>query len=397
MAWCEEDRVLLRLLYDEADGAVQPVLLVSLDWDYIVETAAREGVAGLLHYNLKRAGIVDRIPVESYQQLQGLYNANLTHNMFALGELRSLLKAFNERNIPVIILKGMALAEHVYPSIGVRGMGDVDILVKRGNLHGVDSLLSGMGYSPRDSALPDAIDNPVGYLASLDYQRDDRSSLSLHIHWHLVNTSVPAYMFAPEIDMDHVWDMAWDVRVADVESRILSPAHQIIHLCEHGLRIGHSFDRLVLMCDIVQVAGRYEKDIDWGLLIRECQNTSLSKMVYLALTIVQHYFPLRLPRGIMARLKPSHITLWDRIFLHLNVTNGRARGSSYLVYLAMNKGLLEKCRFVFRTLFPPSQILLQRQYSRDRRSRRLFYLLRVFEIAGHGVAALCRSVSHTRA
>lgn len=332
------------------------------------------------------------MPVESHQQLQSVYSANLAGNMSILGELKGILKGFKEEEIPFIVLKGIALAEHIYPGIAMRGMGDVDILVRKGDLYSVDDFLSGMGYFPIDSSLSEAANNPVGYLASLDYQKDGPSSLSLHIHWHLVNTSVPAYMFAPEIDMDRIWEMAWVVGVADVESRILAPDHQLIYLCEHALRIGHSFDRLILICDIFQTIKTYEKRIDWEFVIRESRDFNLLGLVYFALTIVQHYSPFRLSRDIMARLKPSHITPLERFFLYLNLSNNRIRGSSYLVYMAMNEGSTEKCKFLFRTLFPPSHILLQRRYSKNRTFSRSFYLLRIFEILSYIIATLFQVV-----
>lgn len=384
MVWRKEDNILLKLLFDGPDD---DALADALNWDYIVETAINEGVAGVLFHNLKKSNIVDGIPFESYQQLQRFYNANLAGNMFVLGELKSILKGFKEEKIPFIVLKGIALAEHIYPGIAMRGMGDVDILVRKDNLFIVDDFLSAIGYSPRDSSLSEAMNNPVGYLASLDYRKDGPSSLSLHIHWHLVNTSVPAYMFAPEMDMDRIWEMASVVRVADVESRILSPDHQIIYLCEHALRIGHSFDRLILVCDIFQAIRTYEKHIDWEFITTECQDFNLSRLVYFALTIVQHYSAFRLSSDVMARLKPSYITPWERFFLYLNFSNNRIRGSSYLVYMAMNKSLLEKCKFLFRTLFPPSHILLQRRYSKHRKFSRLYYLFRIFEILRY-IAAL---------
>ena len=55
MAWKREDRLLLKLIFGEAcrDRLLQ-FPLDSLDWDYIVETAISEGVAGVLFYNIKK-------------------------------------------------------------------------------------------------------------------------------------------------------------------------------------------------------------------------------------------------------------------------------------------------------------------------------------------------------
>ncbi len=130
------------------------------------------------------------------------YHANLKRNLSIIGALREVLATFQEAGMPCILLKGIALAERVYPNIAMRGMSDVDILVRKADLFKVDDVLSSVGYASRDSSATKAIHNPVGYLASLDYRRNDPSPLSLHVHWHIVNTSVPATMFAGQIDIE---------------------------------------------------------------------------------------------------------------------------------------------------------------------------------------------------
>lgn len=380
---------MLKLLFGEARR--DTLLQFSTDfpdWDYIVETAVNEGVAGVLFYNIKKSNLEEMIPAKACQYLQGQYNANLAGNMFILGELKSVLGGFKEEEIPFIVLKGIALAEHIYPGIAMRGMSDVDILVRKDSLSRIDDYLAASGYFPRDSSVARAVNNPVGYLASLDYSKDEPSSLSLHVHWHLVNTSAPAYMFASQIDMERIWKMSAPAIIADVESRILSPSHLIIYLCEHALRIGHSFDRLILIYDIFQSIKACEKSIDWDFIIKESRDFNLSRLLYFSLTIVRDYSSLRIPDKVINSLRPSHVTVGERLFLSLQLSNKRIRGSSYLIYLALNKGFINKNRFLFRTFFPPSHILLQRRYDRNSEFRESCYLSRICEVVRHVVTAL---------
>ncbi|MEA3416047.1 MAG: nucleotidyltransferase family protein [Thermodesulfobacteriota bacterium] len=388
MAWKREDRLLLKLLFGEA---CRDILLQfspgSLDWDYIVETATSEGVAAALFYKIKKSNLEEMMPAETCQYLQRLYNSNLMKNMYALGELKEILSRFKDEGIPFIMLKGIALAEHIYPVIAMRGMSDIDILVKKDSLQKVDKCLSSFGYFPRDSSAARAVNNPAGYLASLDYRRD-MSSLSLHIHWHLVNSSVPAYMFASQIDMERIWKMSVPAMIADVESRILSPSYLIIYLCEHALRIGHSFDRLILIYDIFQSIKVYEKSIDWDFIIRESRDFNLSRLLYFSLTIVRDYSSLSILDKVINSLRPSHITIGERFFLFLQLFNNRIRGSSYLIYLTLNRGFINKCRFLFRTFFPPPHILFQRQYDKNSEFRESYYLFRIYEVVRYIATAL---------
>jgi hypothetical protein len=116
-------------------------------------------------------------------------------------------------------------------------MSDVDILVKKNDVTALDRILSSRGYICVDSSPSTAVNNPIGYLASLEYQKQDGCVLNLHVHWHMVNSSVPATMFVERIEMERIWDRAVPARVADADAYALCPEHLVIYLCEHALRV----------------------------------------------------------------------------------------------------------------------------------------------------------------
>jgi hypothetical protein len=387
LAWTTEDKFILKLLFepekaksilpDQEAGTIPPEH--APDWTDLVEKARQEGVSALLFYNITKHHLEYLVPRDSYRDLSNHYYANLKRNLSIIGELREALATFQQAGIPCIVLKGIALAELVYPNIGMRGMSDVDILVKKEELFTVDEHLSSLGYASADSTVTKAIHNPVGYLASLEY-RKNASPLNLHVHWHTVNTSVPATMFVEQIDINRLWEHSAVTGVADSHARILRPEHMIIYLCEHALRIGHSFDRLILICDIFFSIKAFEKIIDWDFIVEESRRFNLSRFVYYSLSIVKHYTSLGIPDKCLAKLRPPDISRGEKYFLKLQFNNGRIRGSSYFIYLAMNRGLFAKLGFIIRTFFPPAQILQQRQYRKDAEFSNSLYLFRIGEI-----------------
>ncbi|HLA28895.1 MAG TPA: nucleotidyltransferase family protein [Syntrophales bacterium] len=353
------------------------------DWDYLIRGMSDEGVLFLFFYYIKKSRLQNLLPPEVFDVLSGRYCENLRKNMIACTALKPVFDALHEQTVPFIVLKGIALAERVYPGFGIRGMSDADLLVKKDDMYRVDASLSALGYVARDSSAKQALDNPVGYLASLDYRKDDGCLPNLHIHWHPVNTSVPAFMFAGQVDQDRLWEKAISTEVANAKARILCPEHQVIYLCEHALRINHSFDRLILMYDIFFVVKTYQDEISWDFIVDEARRFNLSKLVLLSLSIVRHYTSLTLSEEMMRRLHAADLTFGEKLFLALQFKNRRFRGSSLLIYLAMNRGFVEKCRFLFRTFFPPPHILMQRRYAKDRKFKASFYGLRFWEVLSH--------------
>jgi hypothetical protein len=350
------------------------------DWPRLVEMAQQEGVSAVLFHNITSHHLEDLVPQERCRALSNQYYANLKRNLSIVGALRVVLAIFQEAGISCIVLKGIALAERVYPNIALRGMSDVDILVRKADLFKVDDHLSSLGYTSRDSSVTKAIHNPAGYLASLEYRRIDPSPLNLHVHWHPVNTSVPAAIFAERIDTDRLWEKAATVAIADSQALMLTPEHLIIYLCEHALRVGHSFDRIILVCDIFYAIKAYEKVIDWDFMIEESRRFNLSRFVYHGLSIVKHHTSSGIPDACIAKLRPPDLSWGEKYFLELQFDNRRIRGSSYFIYLAMNRGLFAKIEFIARTFFPPARILLQRQYRKDAEFSKSLYLLRIGEI-----------------
>ena len=392
MTWTTEDRIALKLLFApeeagsllapgppggnaaHAPGALPP------DWPSLVAMALREGISAVLFHNIRTHRLEALVPPEALRGLSGPHYANLKRNLTIAAALRPVLEALEKAAIPCIVLKGIALAEQVYSSIAMRGMSDVDILVRKGDLLRADARLAGLGYDSRDGDAASAMHNPAGYLASLEYGKGGESPLTLHVHWHPVNTSVPATAFIGGIDLDRIWERAVPARLADARARMLCPEHLILYLCEHALRVGHSFDRLILVCDIHFTILRHESGIDWDGLAAEGRRLGLDRFAYHGLEIVRHYTGLPIPETCLAKMKPPDLTAGERLFLRLQRDNRRVRGSSYFIYLALNRGLFAKTGFVFRTFFPPRTILLQRRREKGQAFAGTSYLLRIREV-----------------
>ena len=361
-----------------------------LDWCYLIRKMSSEGVLFLFFYYIHQYHLRELLPPDVFAVISGLYYANLRRNIIAGAALKPVFDTLNARRIPFIILKGIALAELVYPGFGIRGMSDADLLVKKEDMYMVDAVLSALGYVARDSSVKRALDNPVGYLASLDYRKNDGSLPNLHVHWHPVNTSVPAFMFAGRIAPDRLWEMAIPVTVANAKAHTLCPEHQVIYLCEHALRINHSFDRLILMYDIFYVVKTFQNEIKWDFIGDEARRFNVSNLVFLSLAIVRHYTSLTFSEETMRKFHSADLTFGEKMFLDLQYKNRRFRGSSIFVYLAMNQGFVEKGRFLFRILFPPRHILMQRQYAKDREFSVSLNLLRLWEVLSHLVRIIRR-------
>jgi len=80
------------------------------------------------------------------EQLKQSYLRNSLRNTKIYYELTKIINNANDNNIPIIVLKGAALAGSLYPSIALRLMQDIDLFVKIEDIPKIDDLLIQLGW-----------------------------------------------------------------------------------------------------------------------------------------------------------------------------------------------------------------------------------------------------------
>ena len=269
-------------------------------------------------------------------------------NLLLEQEYLRLSGIFSAERIPFIPLKGIALAFCIYEHPGLRRIGDMDILIRADDFSRADALLKKEGYlCPGVPPLA-----PVRYsiyLNSLPYSKSGPTSCIVHLHWHLLNSTLPLFMY--RINMDEVWDNA---RIPPhSRGRMLAPAHQIVYLALHAFN--HSFEQDKWLEDIARVIARYEGSFSW----EEVYRTARSWKAEVPLSCA-----LRLCRGDVARgdtlLKKGCLPGGRPLYRLISDIRHKGAGTHnqvYQLYLCMAGGLIARLRFVFLTVFPPPRIL----------------------------------------
>jgi hypothetical protein len=224
-----------------------------------------------------------------------------------------------------IPLKGLFLAHHLYPSPGLRDMGDLDLLIRRPARRQADAELRRLGYVPEFD--PERVDG--GTLNAVEYWRD--GSLPVHLHWHVSNASLPHFMY--RIDVDEIW--------RDARGGVLAPHHLLVTLCEHALK--HSFAELIHLTDIELVS----RGVDWPLAAETARRWGLEQAVHFALVLLRDLSEVESPG--LDRFRATRLDWAGRAFLAL-ARRRRRNGISALGFLSMTR---RKLRFIRETLAPP--------------------------------------------
>ena len=311
------------------------------DWRGLIKTARREGLSLILYKELKgRNGL---LPQEYLEDLRREYFLTLVQHKYCFRELVRCLKAVD---VPVILLKGAALLPTVYNDLGAKPLMDFDILIHRKDLEKVTGRLDSLGYKPYGMAGP--------YVNRIILLNRDESVLSLEVHWHIENGMFPNLH---RISLDKLWQEAIPVEIEGYRSLILAPHHQLLHLSVHALR--HAYDRLLLLWDIHLVINHYRGQLDWEELVREALEFRLSRPLYYGLYLTKLLMHTDVPQHVLDRLRPLSLGLEEKAFIYFINRGIHKPGLQYLVYFPMNQGVINKMRFLWRTFFPPRDILAE--------------------------------------
>jgi len=352
----------------------------------VVYTLARDnGVSQKLYTVLKKLQANNILAFRSEKELDFLntlrndYLHTAAKNTLLYAEFSRVSASLRAENIDVIAMKGAALAELVYQDIGARSMSDIDLLIRKDDLARTDAVFRSLGYTPADLSPFDAMDNPDNYLTTRDYRSGNPVHPSFHLHWHIVNSSVPA-PYSAGIDMHAIWNDAVPVTVAGVALLSMSPHHSLIHLAEHAMRVTHSASRLVYLMDISALIKKYRRELDWHTVIRISKAYGIDIFVRTVLKLAELNTGLDLPAIAESWLTQKTKGPAETFFLARTAKGHGMSGLSYMVHLAMVKGVLKKISFMVRTLFPPAWVLAKRNPDTSGTTTAKYYAYRVKEV-----------------
>jgi polysaccharide export outer membrane protein len=361
------------------------VLKDCMDLEKVLDIARKNGISQKLFTILQELhdNNIIKFTTETeknfFNKLRHDYLYTAAKNTMLYSEFGRVVNLLRDKDIDVMAMKGAVLAELVYQDIGIRSMSDVDLLIRKEDIAKADIVLNTLGYKAADLSPFDSMETPNNYLTTRDYRSSRPGKPSFHVHWHIVNSSIPA-PYSSTIDMDEIWKDAVSVEIAGTALKSMSPHHSMIHLSEHAMRVTHSASRLIYLVDVASLIKRYGDTLDWNKTVRTGKAYGVDIFIHNILKLTQLTTGINIPEHVLNSLKPGKRTIWERLFYNISAKGHAVSGLSYLVHLGMKNGLTKKILFVLRTFFPPAWVLAKRHPDSCGKSPLKFYLYRFKEI-----------------
>jgi hypothetical protein len=336
------------------------------DWSQFSDIAVVEGVAPLIHWTFEHEDIsgID-IPTQVKAKLLAAYYNTTAQNQVMFRELTGITDIFNEANVPVIILKGAALAFFEYPDIGLRPMGDIDLLVKKENLTSAVNCLELIGYTsapPRSRALGQEININIEFL-----KHEKSPWINLELHWRLI--AGKALWYSP--DMDWFWknsrrlsqSTAMNTIISQI-THIFSPLAQLLYLSAH-LMLQHAGTgyRHLWLYDMYLIIQNHRDEIDWQELSRKAIDYNWQTALLMALEQLDQRFNVHIPPPILKFLIQNKDQRTERLIRFKSHPRLFSIIGNWYKFLALQ--WKQKILFIYSKFFP-SQDYLKWRYQNNK-------------------------------
>ncbi len=268
-----------------------------VDWPVLVDLATREGIAPLLHSQLGRLDLLRRLPPASRARLTDIARNVWAANAVLASHWGEATAALRAAGVETITLKGMALAQTVYPEPGCRPMADIDLLVRPADRGAALDALRALGYQ----TVGHAADRHAALRSFAELVRD---GTRIDLHWHLARYL--RFESVVAVDHDGIWRRARPLQTREGRSLELCPEDLLLHLTLH-LTLGSDFARVLWYADIDAVVRYFAARLDWERVVAEAEHWRVRALVGWALGVVRHSFGTPLPLGVLERFEQGRL------------------------------------------------------------------------------------------
>ncbi|HWR11159.1 MAG TPA: nucleotidyltransferase family protein [Rectinemataceae bacterium] len=338
-------------------------------WESVVRCARKAQLSPLLYHALRAVSPSTKAPPQSaLDALRTDHLRSLCRNMRILHTVSEIVAECNAKNIPVILLKGAALATAVYKDPGLRPMGDVDILVGRQDIPEVHAILTRKGYRN----LPDKDMMAANHVPPCI----SPGKPTIEIHFTILEEAQ-----ANSFNAGELFERAVPITLSGVGAMTLAPEDGLLHLCEHA-GAHHVFEKGIRsMVDISRLSEKYRDCFAWEAVWARADEWGIRRSLALCLSLCKKYIGFVIPSYIQDWLSKQenveqNLEAAESI---LFASDRRSVGSLAFAEFFSAKTLRAKARILFRVLsLPKETLLLIAECDQDKHKKKRTSLLSLY-------------------
>lgn len=340
----------LRQGWETTSPAALRDLARQVGWETLIEIGRAERLLPLVYHRVRKKAIV---PPAIESDLHRAYLESAARATIQLHRLEEVVDALGRAAVAVILLKGAALGQTVYPSPALRPMGDLDLLVRQDDAAAGLRALEELGYKP--ARVETRRGELLAYENELLLERPGQKGPCVELHWSLLDS--PYYQ--RRLPAEWFWETALPLSVGGTRALTLGPEGQVLHLSAH-LQLHHLGEGLIWFHDVSEVIAFHQARLDWDQLLAVAHESDLVIPLQQVLPRVAQEWAAPIPSAVLMRLqglRPSR----HEARIHARLTGpDQGVGARFWTDLASTAGWRARLRFAWINLFPSSAYMRHR-------------------------------------
>jgi len=265
----------------------------------LVETKLDHGSFRLLPL-VYRNLVAHRAADEHLPRLKGIYRYWWCSNQRLLYQAAAIIRSLDQAGVPSLVLKGAATAILHYRDMGVRPMGDIDLLVPVDQAAAAVAHLEQLGWRPARPRVADLI----RYQHSVTMVRDKGEALD--VHWHVFRECIQGDASAG------FWRRSVPLEVLNTRCRALGPADALLHTVVHGMRWNEE-PTLRWIPDAMAILRSAPEALDWEAVGEEARERRLLLRMVRGLDYLRRTFDAPIPDTVLERIRNSPPSKLERL------------------------------------------------------------------------------------
>lgn len=306
-------------------------------------------------------GITDfSLPGGVEARLTQAYLKTVSRSMVLYDAFREIAIEFNKHNIHAVALKGIYLAEHLYPKIGMRQFSDIDLLCSEEEVEIALSIFQKLGFSSMKPAFGNAV---ADVMESAHLPPLVRNGVSVELHTKL-HGPTQTYRL-PEREM---MERAEQVVIHGQPFLVFELHDLLIHLCLHlDKHFNGSHMQFYSWADIARLIEQRGHEIDASLFWQRCAEYNASREVEKILRMVQDLLHVKLPESVnrskhsltsAEEIQETKTAALLQLEKHLNDrVSHESATQTHLFFIRKIKSPLGKFNYLREVLFPGKRVM----------------------------------------
>ncbi|MDO9326321.1 MAG: nucleotidyltransferase family protein [Methanoregula sp.] len=264
-----------------------PPMISIGNWQNFLTLCQPHGIIPLIAFHVRTWPEEYQPPQEIMDSLNRIFLYAAARNLRAGRQIQVITNALKDAGIPVILLKGHALARTVYPDPALRQSCDIDLLIQPHNIPASEEVLEKLGYvCPVKNFYVSRHAHPYEIFFP------PTKGLDIDLHW----TTDNAFSLFPEGWLDDAFSRRIPITSGDLSCDTFSHPDNLLYLAFHDI-FKHEWLRLDRIYDAALLMKCIKKPEDWKELSQQSADYHIRISMELLITAACLWDGCELPTG----------------------------------------------------------------------------------------------------